>query len=213
MLFGKDEANVQKLFKEHVGKVHRSLEILQEVMKAYLANDPELREKSYLLHKTEHEADVIRRRIQQAIAAGAFLPFYREDYISLADFIDKVANRAVDLSKSIVLEKPLLPEEMKANVLALTASVLDTFLPFDRIVELLFVDPAKALELTEKVSEGEQTGDSIEWKTLNHVFNDASLPRVEQIITERTIQRISAISDAIENAADKVRIVAAKQNA
>jgi hypothetical protein len=213
MLFGKDEADVKSLFKEHVAKVHQSLEILQDVMKAYIEDAPTLREKSYLLHKTEHEADVIRRQIQHAIAAGAFLPFYREDYISLSDFIDKVANRAVDLSKSVVLEKPLLPEAMKPNVLALAASVLTTFLPFDRIVELLFEDPAKALELTEKVSEGEQEGDSIEWKTLNHIFSDTSLPRVEQIISERMIQRISAISDAIENAADKVRIVAAKQNA
>jgi hypothetical protein len=213
MLFGKDEADVKSLFKEHVAKVHRSLEILQDVIKAYIEDAPTLREKSYLLHKTEHEADVIRRQIQQVIAGGAFLPFYREDYISLSDFIDKIANRSVDLSKAIVLEKPIIPEALKANVVELAASVLKTFQPFLQIVDLLFDDPSKAMAFTDKVSEGEEEGDSIEWKTLNHIFNDSALPRVEQIVAAHVIQRLSAISDAVENAADKVRIVAAKQNA
>jgi predicted phosphate transport protein (TIGR00153 family) len=212
MLFGKREnVDVQKLFGEHVRLVRETLEQLIVVVDSYLDKSPSVTDDSFRIHELEHEADDVRRRIQSAMAGGAFLPFYREDYILLAELIDKVANRAVEFSKSLILERPRIPDELRDDFRVLAKSVYETFMPFQEVASALFDDPALALTYAEQVSEGEQTSDSIEWKMRKRIYDRADLERAEQMIAARAIQRISDISDAIENAADKVRVIVTKQ--
>jgi uncharacterized protein len=212
MMFGRTEnVDVQKLFGEHVRLVRETLEQLIVVVDGYLENRPSLRDDSFRIHELEHEADDVRRAIQAAMAAGAFLPFYREDYILLAELIDKVANRAVEFSKSLVLEMPRIPEELHGDFRLLARSVYETFMPFQEVASALFDDPSLALADAEQVSAGEQTSDSIEWKMRKRIYDRTDMERAEQLIASRAIQRISDISDAIENAADKVRVIVTKQ--
>lgn len=206
----KKPEDVQILFARHIELVRESLEQLIRVVDAYLAGSDLLRDDSFRLHQLEHEADGIRRRIQEAMSAGAFLPFYREDYITLAGLVDKIAGRAVDLSKSLVLEKPIIPADCADDFKLLAQSVLETYMPLVLVMDAVFADAENVARFTEQVSEGERVSDSIEWKLSRRVFA-SDLPRIEKIITGRAILRISAISDAIENAADKARVTVGKQ--
>lgn len=215
MIFGRkkkkpEPEDVQALFARHVELVRLSLAQLQKVVDGYLEGHTSLRDDSFHLHELEHEADTIRRRIQEAMSAGAFLPFYREDYITLAGMIDKIAGRAVELSKSLVLEKPIVPADCAADYRLLAQSVLETYMPLVMVMDALFTDAESVARYTEQVSEGEQVSDSIEWKLSRRVFA-SDLPRIEKVITGRAVLRIAAISDAIENAADKARVIVAKQ--
>lgn len=206
----KKPEDVQTLFARHVELVRLGLVQLVTVVDDYLAGRESLRQDSFHLHQLEHEADDVRRRIQEAMAAGAFLPFYREDYIMLAGMVDKIAGRAVIFSKSLVLEKPQVPKEAHEDFRLLAQSVLETYMPLVTILNALFDDTEIVEKFSEQVSEGEQLTDSIEWKLTKRICA-SGLPRAEQIITAQAIFRVAAISDAIENAADKARVIVIKQ--
>ncbi len=214
MIFGRKKKqqpeDVQALFTRHVELVRHALEQLLCVVDDYLSGSTALRDDSFRIHELEHEADIIRRRIQESMSAGAFLPFYREDYITLAGMIDKIAGRAVELSKSLVLEKPIIPADCAADFRLLAQSVLETYMPLVLALDAIFQDAEGVDPYVEQVSEGEQVTDSIEWKLTKRIYA-ADIPRIEQVITARAIIRISAIADAIENAADKARVIVTKQ--
>lgn len=210
MFFGKSETKVEKMIGEHAGLVAECLSHLEKVVEEFLAGDENFVETSYILHKDEHRADEVRRAIQAEIAKGAFLPFYRTDYILLAEMIDKVANRAVDFSKALVIERPKFPPRLHPDLRALAKGVAAAYGPLRTAVEILFTKPEQAPALAEKVSQGEQETDSIEWKLLKEVFSEG-IDRAEQIYLRDTVQRLASIADAAENASDRIRILLTKQ--
>jgi predicted phosphate transport protein (TIGR00153 family) len=212
MFIGKTELKVRDNLLEHCRLVQKTLDLLVKVVEAYAAGGAELEKASYDVHKTEHEADVVRRQIHQELAGGAFLPFYREDYIRLSEMIDKVANRAVAFAKALSLEKPKIPEEVVPGLVEIARVGAQTFGHFLEIIPLLFSNAAKALQYTERISEGEQKSDSLEWQLQKRVFSDPAIDRAEMIFVAGTIQRLASVLDSIENAADHVRIIVAKMN-
>jgi uncharacterized protein len=212
MFIGKTELKVRDHLLEHCKLVEKTLELVVKVVETYAAGGAELEKASYDVHKAEHQADVVRRQIHQELAGGAFLPFYREDYIRLSEMIDKVANRSVAFAKALSLEKPKIPAEVTKGLIEIAQVGAQTFAHFLEIIPLLFSDAQKALQYTERISEGEQKSDSLEWQLQKRVFSDASIDRAEMIFVAGTIQRLASVLDSIENAADHVRIIIAKMN-
>ncbi len=210
MFFRTSESRVEEMIQEHKRLVGECLSHLEKVVEQYLSGDAGFVETSYALHKAEHTADEVRRLIQVEISTGAFLPFYRTDYIHLVEMIDKVANRAVDFSKALVTERPKFPREFHARLRDLAHAVAKTYEPLAKALEVLMSDTKKTEGFLVQVSEGEQDADSHEWKLLKDIFANGT-DRAEQIFLRDTIQRLGSIADAAENAADRVRIIITKQ--
>lgn len=213
MFFGKSELKVRDQMLVHVQLVQKTLLSLIQVIDVFIENTEDLEKSTYEVHRLEHQADVERRGIQQQLAGGAFMPFYREDYIMLTEMIDKVANRAVDFAKALSLERPQFPSTVKPGLRDIAQCAAETFIHFEKIIPALFSEKDKeVLKLTEKVSAGEQKADSLEWKLQKAVFGDNTIDRAEQIVLARIVQRLSSILDSIENAADKVRLIVVKKS-
>lgn len=211
MFFGKSEMKVRDRMLEHVDAVKAALRQLPVVLDTYAETPEKLEDSTYEVHRLEHKADDLRRAIQHELAGGAFLPFYREDYITLADMIDKVANRAVAFAKALSLERPNIPADIREGLREIAVCTAETFAHFDRIIPALFGNQGDTLQLTELISEGEQKADSLEWKLQKAIFGNPAIDRAEQVILAGVIQRLSGILDSIENAADKVRLIVVKK--
>ncbi|HON57269.1 MAG TPA: DUF47 family protein, partial [bacterium] len=84
MFFKKREDKVIELMGKHLDKIEETLKAFELLINEYTdccAVDPaKIRELSFRVHEREHEADNIRRQIQKELIAGAFLPFYRENF-------------------------------------------------------------------------------------------------------------------------------------
>ncbi len=211
MFFGKSEMKVRDRMLEHVTAVKSALSQLPVVLDTYFDAPEKLEDATYEVHRLEHKADDLRRAIQHELAGGAFLPFYREDYIALADMIDKVANRAVSLAKAISLERPQFPVDIRPGLREIAVCTAESFAHFETIIPALFGNQEDTMQLTELVSEGEQKADSLEWKLQKAIFGNPAIDRAEQIVLAGIVQRLSSILDSIENAADKVRLIVVKK--
>ena len=94
MVGGKEKQAVEGIVK-HMELVHNCCQRLATTFSAYL-EDRELFKKSVAeMREVETEADEARRHVELVIYSGAFLPIHREDYLDLAELIEKVADDAV----------------------------------------------------------------------------------------------------------------------
>lgn len=216
-MFGNsNQESVQALLQKHVSLVQNSLDKLVEVVDAYAGNggdeDPGLKERSFELHLIENEADDVRREIQTAITTGSFLPFYRQDYIILAELIDNVANHSVDFSKSLYLTRTKFSPENQKQMKTLASAVVETFTPFPSLIKALFTNPNDVDQISDQICEFEQKCDSIEWKLLKKIY-EVETDRSEQFLQRRLIQVLSSIADVIEDASDRTRLIVLKQSA
>lgn len=209
MFWDKKEDKVIELMGRHFKLVDESLLLFSDYIDAYVKGVPEteLKELSYLVHKKEHEADIVKREIQMQLCAGAFLPFYRENFLTIPDMVDKLPGLAVKACKEIYLTHIEPPCEMGDFLKQMTVEVRATFTAFQRMFEHIPADPDKAIELAEEVSQAEQKVDSIEWAAEVYLFKKCTtIDKADKIIFRKIITLISDIADKTENAAEYVAL-------
>lgn len=212
MFFDKKEQQVKEMMREHLGRIKECLDLFEKTIGLYLEGKVEEADvSSYNVHKKEHEADECRRKILAKLSEGAFLPFFREDFIAIVELVDKVANRAKTVTQTMVIELPKVPEEMKKGVAALTQKSVRTLEPLMEI----FAQPSIAMDSTYKligdISLREQEADSIEFKLNKKIFRETPLETADKLILSNFVRMISEVADAIENVGDRIQILISKQ--
>jgi predicted phosphate transport protein (TIGR00153 family) len=212
MFFNRKEKQVRNFMKEHLEKVRECLELFEKTIRLYLDKSLEEADRSsYMVHKKEHEADECRRKILAKLAEGAFLPFFREDFISIVELVDKIANRAKTVTQTMVLEMPKVPDEMKEQMKELAKTVIATLEPLMEILDQNSLDMESTAKLIGEISCREQDADSIEFKLLRRVFREIELPTADKIILANFVRTTSEVADAVENVGDRIQILISKQ--
>ncbi|MCX6355296.1 MAG: TIGR00153 family protein [Candidatus Aureabacteria bacterium] len=212
MFWDKKEQQVKDFMKEHLGKIKECLQVFEKTINIYLdGKEEEANTSSYNVHKEEHAADEIRRKILAKLSEGAFLPFFREDYIGIVELVDKIANRAKTVTQNLVIECPKIPEEMHDDIRLLAHKAVVTIEPLIALFEVPLLDKEKSMVLIQEISTREQAADAIEFKLLKHLFKESKISLAEKIIIGTTIKMISEVADAIENVGDRVQILISKQ--
>ncbi|MCX6339011.1 MAG: DUF47 family protein, partial [Candidatus Aureabacteria bacterium] len=148
MFWDKKEQQVKEFMKEHLEKVKECLDLFETTIALYLdGKEEEANVSSYNVHKKEHEADECRRKILAKLSEGAFLPFFREDYIGIVELVDKIANRAKTVTQTMVIEGPKIPQEMHEDIRALTNKAVITLEPLVKLFDVPLLDRSKSLAL------------------------------------------------------------------
>jgi len=210
MLLGRKEKEVEKLIVEFFGKVKMTLPELAKMIEDYMSRDKQFKEDAYQVHIHEHEADEIRRRTLLKLYAGAFLPFYREDYIVLMSSGDEIANKAESVASYLVLTRPAIPDFLEEGVKELAAATVATFKPLEEMLIHFQDDYSKVPKLAGDVESAEQKVDRLQWEMTKSVFK-SDLSLAEKLHLKAFIDQIAAISDQIEDVADRFEIMLAKR--
>lgn len=210
LFYGKKEKEVAVLVTRHMELVKHALIEFSHLIDDYLKGDKKFIEDAYTIHKIEHKADVARREVAIKLSHGAFLPIYREDYIVLLELIDKIANKVESTSDYLVLTRPVLPDFLRENILALVRSTLDCFEPIESLYELFEEDFDEVLAMANTVEEKEQEVDRIQWHLVKSIFK-SDLPLAEKLVLKELIDNIAAISDRMEDVSDRFEIMVVKR--
>ncbi len=214
MFFKKREDKVILLMGKHLDKIEEVLQAFDALIVGYCdgsADTAKLRELSFKVHEHEHEADDIRREIQQELIAGAFLPFYRENFLKIPDMVDVIAGDAVRVSKELYLQQLILPNEIKIYMKQLSSTINDTYNKFLEMFNYMPNDVEKVLELAKEVAKNEQRADKLEWEAKKFIFmQENNLDKADKIVYKELITFISGIADRIENAAEYISLTMIK---
>lgn len=213
MFFKNKEEKVIELIGVHFELVQDTLGLFSKFIDAYCDNAPDgqLNELSYKVHQKEHEADNARKAIQRQLCEGAFMPFYRENFMRIPDLVDRIPGLAVKICKEIFLQQLTPPNEIKIYLKQMTEAVIDTFNKFVEIFEYIPNDFKRILELCEEVSKCEQRVDKLEWAAKVYIYKtNNTLDKSDKMTIENLVTLVSEIADKIEDISDYIGLTMIK---
>ena len=209
-LFGKKENEVEKLFIEHFDMVGKTIGELKLALSAYLEDNLEFKDYSFNVHKLEHKADIIRHSVELKLYKGAFLPIYRQDYLTLIEQIDKIANRCEDVADFLSLTRPEIPVWMKSAILQLMGLTDQTFLVLRDGFKTFLQDMDNVFGISEKVGDKEQAVDKLEWDITRKIFK-SDLELAHKLLLREFVVLIGKLSNRMEDVADHFEVMSVKR--
>lgn len=213
-LFGK-ESQVEKYGQTHVEIVYESIMKLKEVMSCfYVGNFKIVDKKVDELSKLEHDADIIRRKMELEFYHGAFLPFDREDRIMLAEMVDSVSDMAEATGFTISLSRLVFPSKGQGDFQKFMDVIIETVSVLKQCIEKLDEDMGESIAKAHEVEDLEDKADAIERKIIKTLYQLYKQDKID-ILTLMELKNIATkmgnIVDRAENASDRALIIAAKR--
>jgi predicted phosphate transport protein (TIGR00153 family) len=213
-LFGK-ESKVEKYAQIHVEIVFESILKLKEVMACFYAgNFKELDKLVDELSKLEHDADIIRRKMEMEYYHGAFLPFDREDRIVLAEMVDSVSDMAEATGYSISLSRLVFPSKGRGDFESFMDIIIQSVSVLRECIEKLDENMGDAIAKAHEVEDLEDVADAMERKiikTLYQLYHEEKIDILTLMELKNIAVKLGHIVDRAENASDRALIIAAKR--
>jgi len=209
----KKEKAVIELVLQHIGTTRDCVQSTTDSLKAYIAgNFTESVTAASQVNSLESEADNILREIRDVLYSGAYLPQIRGDIYGLMSTIDKIGNKAEDCFDYFHYQTPEVPREYETELNAILDLTLECFLAFEKALKAYF-GPKDKLEKVRKhskrVSEMESRIDGIEREMTARIFK-SSIDKADKLHLRGSLHKVVAISDATEDAADRLQWVSVK---
>ena len=213
MLVFKKEQEAAKAVRAHLALTDKALRRARHALEAYLAGDRGLcRELAAKVDRLESDADERKRDVRNRLFSGAFLPQIRSDIFELVAAIDAIAGKAESASRMLSEEEPMIPERWATPVNELFARSTDCFAELKEAMRVFLGKKGDFDTLHEhvnRVTEIEGDVDDREEALTREVFA-SDLALAEKLHIQRLLERIGAISDRTEDAADVLETAALK---
>lgn len=210
MIFDRKEAEADQLLIRHSGIVGKVLKEFKLMFMYYMRDEKAFKEQAYKIHTLEHEADIVRREIELKLNEGAFLPVYREDYVALAECVDKIANGAESVGDYVVLTRPPVPDFISEDFQRMVDLTVDTYAPLEQGLEALRTDMDKVMDIGDKVGQGERAVDVVLWDITKRLFK-SDLDLALKLHVKGLIDKVGNVSNRIEDVADQLEIMVIKR--
>ncbi len=214
MIFNKKEREVEEMVIGHLKVVEKILQQFKDMIDYYLERrdleDKVFKEKARSIDNLEHQADEAKREIENRLFEGAFLPIHREDYVVLVDRIDEIANKTEDVADLMVLTRPRIPEFLVGDFRRIIEATVETFVPVMKLIQTFREDIDRVMEDVKTISRKEQEVDQILWDMVKKLFK-SDLDLCEKLHLREVMVSIADISDLIEDAADRFRMMVIKR--
>lgn len=211
MFRNKNQKKVMSLIFDFCDIVGQAVEDYGQTIGSYLAGEKPFKEGSKAVSEAESEADRVRYRVEHLMFEGSFLPVDREDYIALVEVLDRVANKAEDACKWLYLVRPAVPDDIVDDIREIGRLTIVAYrATHDLVHRVLDGDYEISNEVIE-VAHTESDIDKIQWHATKRVYKSTEIDRLTQLELHTLIERLGAVSDRIENAADRLNLVAIKR--
>ena len=212
LIFKKEKAVIELIFK-HIDKSAECVLATLKSVRAYISdNDLDATGAVVLVNRFESEADTLLREIRDLLYSGAYLPQIRGDIYRLMSAIDRVSNKAEDCFDHFRYQFPEIPDEFADDINTILDLTQECFAALQKGLKAYF-GPKDKVEKVRKhgmrVSEFESRIDELERELTARIF-DTDMDKGEKLHLRRSLRKITAISDATEDAADQLQWVSVK---
>lgn len=211
-IVGKKEQEIVNLVREHLNRVSETLASLSNLLEAYLSQQfDRIGELAEEVRRLEHEADVVRRQVENIMYGGAFLPNFRGDLLGIIEAADKVANKAEYVADVLEIEKPYIPLSLHTDIRRLLDMSVETYNALKMSINYLFEDLDQVVDYVKKTEEREHDVDGIERGLLRQIFAISDISQGQKMHLKDLVRNIADIADRAEDCSDRVQIVSLKR--
>jgi hypothetical protein len=211
-IVGKKELEIVNLVHEHLEKVSATLMGLKNLLEAYLSQQLDhIAELAEQVRDFEHEADVVRRKVENIMYSGAFLPNFRGDLLGIIEAADKVANKAEYVADVLEIERPHIPAFLHEEIKRLLDGSIETYNALKQAIKYLFEDLNRVVEFVDETEVKEHQVDGIERNLLRKIFSIQDISQGQKMHLKDLVRSIADIADRAEDCSDRVQVVSLKR--
>ena len=161
--------------------------------------------------KIEHEADKLRRDIENRLYIQNLIPDLRADVLNLVENIDKVINKIDDVAYRFYIEHPDIPQEYHIPLLELCEQVSDCCENMAIACRSFFRDISIVRDYSKKVYFIEHETDLTSGQMKEDLFN-SDIPLANKLQLSALITEIADIADIAEDCIDELQIFTIKRD-
>ena len=201
----------------HARKVHACVAMVRPIAQAIVAGDMDrLKELQHEVSKAEYEADLLKDDVRHHLPTRYFLPVDREDVARFLAATDKIADDAEDFAVVATFRCLNMPQELRADFLALVDKVLavsDALLSTaEHVAELqkeAFVGPDAddVLAKIQQVCHMEWESDKLSRRLARRYYGLANIDPITIILLDKLCRALGGIADHAENVGKNLRLM------
>ena len=212
MFFWRKERQVQQAIEDYLVETEHCVSGFAEAMETYLDQGlgkpfEALVEK---VHLRERAADDRRRAIETQMYDKALIPESRGDILGMLEALDLIPNQCESVLYQIWTQKLVMPSQFIDTFRDLVLINIDSYRETCHAMRDLLSKIHRIVDRTETITDKEAMSDDTE-RTLIRAIFDAEIDKADKILFKELVLEIGSISDRAENAADRLRNIAAKR--
>jgi len=213
MIFGqkRKDNDVEQRILAYCDLIGKTLVECRRMIVEYMDWDNHFKEQTLKVHNLESEADEARRSIERAMYDGAFLPAYREDYITLMEYLDRVANKAEGTGDMLTLMRPDIPEPVRQDFVTIADLTVQAFRPVKPAMQKVLDGETDLQAEDREVESFEQEVDKLQFNTTRFLYKEAGMEKIDALMVKMFLDKLCNISDRIENVMDRLVLLAIKR--
>ena len=210
-LFSKTRALEQKIDSFHDKLIEASM-TFSKAVKTYLKEQrsTEFRNISKQIKDIEHEADALRRTIENQLYLKNLIPGLRADVLQLTENLDRVINKFDETIYLFYVEQPDIPEEYHSAIKELSKLSADCAENMGKASRAFFRDLSTVRDYSQKVYFIEHESDVCERKLLESIFS-SEMPLANKLQLKQFVTEIADIADIAVDFIDELLIFTIKR--
>lgn len=211
-LFSQTKSLESKINSFH-DKIIDASAVFRKAIKAFLTEDnrAECQAVNRQIKKIEHEADGLRRDIENSLYAQNLLPNLQADILHLIESLDKIINHFDDVIYRFYIEQPEIPLKFNKLLIELCHQVADCAEYMAIASRAFFKDLSTVRDYSHKVYLTEQESD-ITYNNLKKSIFTSDLPLANKLQLDILVTEVADIADIAEDCADELSIFVLKRD-
>lgn len=211
-MFGKKKhQHIMALIDEHVTLVGLAVEKYEQLLLDYLSEDKAFKAESRDIDELESKADKVRFNVEHEMYKGAFLPTQREDYVLVLETLDRVANKAEECGDFFTLVRPEIPEFVAGDIKQIAHETVAQFALLKPLMSRVLAGDYDVRDAVKDIGRAESRIDRIQFAAVHRVYKSDDVGKLDKLLCLMAFEAIAAVSDRIENVADKLSLIAIKR--
>lgn len=159
----------------------------------------------------EHDADILRREIENRLYAQNLIPDFRGNILELVENLDKVINEFDDVAHKFYIEQPDIPEVYHDRLRELVNQVCECSENLAMACRAFFRDLPSVRDYAKKAYWLEHESDQTSVSLKENVF-DSDLELAHKLQLGSFLSEVADIADLAENCIDQLLIYVIKRD-
>jgi len=189
------------MFIELCAYSHKAALLLREILKDF--DSEKFSEYMTNMHAIEHDGDVARHKMMQALAREFITPIEREDIVAMGERIDTVTDKIEDVLQKMYMYNV---KAIREDAFAMIDTIIQNIEVLDEALKE-FHNFKKSKIIQEKLIEInriEEEGDRLYIEGTRRIFTDPDITPLEAFGWSHIYHYMEDVNDACEDAADVI---------
>lgn len=187
--------------------------IFKKAIRVYLSesNSVNYKKLNRQIKQIEHDADALRRDIENRLYAQNLIPDLRADVLQLIESLDRVINKFDEVAYKFYIEIPEIPEIYNIQLSELCDLIGDCAENLAIASRSFFRDLSSVRDYSQKVYFIEHETDLISGKLKEEIFA-SNMPLANKLQLRDLINAVADIADIAEDCVDELAIFTIKRD-